>query len=177
MSAPRDFMQTWSCWWYLQCLSLSLAREAMSTTSTSYTAVQWQIGTLVPRWLCSVRFILKSSVLERTCRTENKDILQVQDCTTGTLLGSEGQLSCKLDCFLLQMWCQAVMRDNAPRCCSLCHCFCLSFLGFLAFSLAASLSKQHTTWLSCIYINVFSNKNSTLCYLIFSSGIAFYTVF
>ena len=49
---------------------------------------------------------------------------------------------------------------NAPRCYPICHCFCLSFLGFLTFPLAASLSKQHTDVMSYL-----------------SSGIAFYTVF
>ena len=56
---------------------------------------------------------------------------------------------------------------NAPRCYPICHCFCLSFLRFLAFPLAASLSKQHTIWLSCIYNNKDNNKNWTLCYVIF----------
>ena len=44
---------------------------------------------------------------------------------------------------------------NARRCYPICHCFCLSLLGFLAFSACGSLSKQHTTWLSCIYIYIY----------------------
>ena len=70
---------------------------------------------------------------------------------------------------------------NARRCYPICHCFCLSLLGFLAFSACGSLSKQHTTWLSCIYIYISisiynnynndnkkkNNKNKTLCYVMF----------
>ena len=67
---------------------------------------------------------------------------------------------------------------NAPRCYPICHCFCLSFLGFSAFPFAPSLSKQHTTWLSCIYIyTIIAIRTGHYVMSYLSSGIAFYTVF
>ena len=104
-------------------------------------------------WLCPALVILNSA----HAAAGNKDILQAQDCTTGTLLGCGGSC-CQLQAglLLLRMRCQAVMCSITHHDVSypMCHCFCLSFLGFLVFPLAASLSKQHTTWLSCVYIYI-----------------------
>ena len=62
-------------------------------------------------WLCPALVILNSA----HAAAGNKDILQAQDCTTGTLLGCGGSC-CQLQAglLLLRMRCQAVM-------CSITH--------------------------------------------------------
>ena len=79
----------------------------------SCTVTDWDSG-------AALGFILPSSSWTAQFQSAhaaagNKDILQAQDCTTGTLLGCGGSC-CQLQAglLLLRMWCQAVM-------CSITH--------------------------------------------------------
>ena len=57
---------------------------------------------------------------------------------------------------------------NASRCYPICHCFCLSFSGFLACSFSiGSIETAYGMVVVCLYINVYNNKNQNtmLCHI------------